>query len=138
MSAVQPAMPDKANTTIMPYEPTDVSDMVPLEPEYRLDSEWVREVGTGDRDVRTLADRLAFCRLVFGKTQKEIANSVWIVPKSGTKRGVRRPLSRNSFAQYEQGVAEPPRYVIIQLAKLFNVSPGWLTFGDEGTEGYDA
>ena len=65
-----------------------------------------------------LSERLRQARESIGISQTAVALS--LVP----------PKQRSSIGRYESGHDEPSLGTVEQLAKVLNVSPCWLAFGD--------
>jgi len=80
-------------------------------------------------DESTLGGRLTKRRLALGLTQAEVASRVMLEPKSGAHSGVARQISRNAYAMYELGIAEPSLSTLKTIAAALKVTPAALAFG---------
>jgi transcriptional regulator with XRE-family HTH domain len=78
-----------------------------------------------------IGERLTMRRLQLQMTQSEVAQRVRYTPKTGRKRNIEKPLSRNAYAMYESSKAEPNLGVVEEIAQALNISAGWLAFGEE-------
>ena len=80
--------------------------------------------------VDTIGQRMTQSRLKLNLTQEEVAARVMITSKSGELSGVERPLSRNAYCMYERDFVEPSFANLASIAKVLDVKPAWLAFGE--------
>lgn len=76
-----------------------------------------------------IGTRLDQRRLQLQPTQAEVAAAVSFQFKSGKRKHVETPHSRNAYCMYELGKVEPSLKTIVGLAHVLRSSPEWLAFG---------
>ncbi len=81
----------------------------------------------------TLGQRMAARRLELGLTQAQVARQVRFKTKTGRRKNAESILTRNAYCMYEIDGSEPDLQKIVGVAKVLQVSPGWLAFGEEGS-----
>lgn len=79
---------------------------------------------TRDRAGNTLADRIRISRLAKGLSQGKYAALVQSAIEPP------RDVSNIHISRYECAASTPPLDMILALARVADVEPGWLAFGD--------